>query len=156
MEESGGVTYCGGFCLAELLLALGLLTSACWRRAVAGGDGGTGFPGPLAGDRGHCRPYHDESLTDLWERAPSDAALAPGSHGPRTVEVRDPWNGTVLNRYRVTWEVESVGDPRPGKSVRARTVTVHVAPVEVGGEDNIRPMFNQSLDLATVLGQGTS
>lgn len=157
MEESGGGTYCGGFCLAELLLALGLLTFGLL--AVGQLLAVTAALGSLDRSQGTAAIAARttmESLTDLWERAPSNAALAPGSHGPRTVEVRDPWNGTVLNRYRVTWEVEAVGDPRPGKSVRARTVTVHVAPVEVGGEDNIRPMFNQSLDLATVLGQGTS
>lgn len=155
MEESGGGTRCGGFCLAELLLALGLLTFGLL--AVGQLLAVTAALGSLDRSQGTAAIAARttmESLTDLCGRTPSDAELAPGSHGPRTVEIRDPWSGTLLNRYRITWEVDAVGDPRPGKRVRAKTVTVHVVPVGVGGEVNIRPMFNQSLDLATVLGTG--
>lgn len=147
---------CRGFCLAELLLAFGLLTFGLL--AVGQLLAVTAALGCLDRSKGTAAIAARstmESLSDLYRRNPSDGAFAPGVHGPRTIGIRDPWSGAALNLYRITWETDAVGDPRPGMHVRARRVTVHVVPIGEGGEVNIRPMFNQSLDLTTVFGPGT-
>ena len=64
-------------------------------------------------------------------------------------------DGTVLNRYDVTWKVENVSDPRPGKVLNARRVRATVTPVQIGGAENIRPGFNKVLNIVTIFSQKT-
>ncbi|MBN2338130.1 MAG: hypothetical protein JXP48_06275 [Acidobacteria bacterium] len=147
---------CRGFCLAELLLAFGLLTFGLL--AVGQLLAVTAALGCLDRSKGTAAIAAQsamESLSDLYRRNPSDGTFPPGVQGPRTIEIRDPSSGTALNLYRITWETDAVGDPRPGINVRAKRVTVHVVPIGEGGEVRIRPMSCPSLDLATVFGPGT-
>ncbi len=92
-----------------------------------------------------------ESLADLYSRNPLAEDLRIGSHGPQQVQVVNPTDGTVLNRYNVDWTVSGIFDPRPGKVVDARLVRVTITPIRSGGEANSRPALNKTLNITTIL-----
>lgn len=91
-----------------------------------------------------------ESLSDLYFRDRSHENLAPGNHGPQVIEVTNPNTGSVLNRFRITWTVENIHDPRPGKTPDARRVLVTVIPMGSGNKINNRPPFNKALRISTI------
>ena len=93
-----------------------------------------------------------ESLAALYGQNPSAAALATGSHGPEETVVMNPADETVLNNYRVEWKVSSVADPRPGKVLDAKLVTVRVTPSLPGGTENSRPGMNKVLYVSSIFG----
>jgi prepilin-type N-terminal cleavage/methylation domain-containing protein len=93
-----------------------------------------------------------ESLTALCRRNPFSADLAVGNHGPEESVVVNPSDESVLNNYRVEWDVSSVPDPRPGKVLDAIRVTVRVTPSLPGGKENFRPGMNKILTVGTILG----
>ena len=94
-----------------------------------------------------------ESLETLYRQDPAAADFAIGSHGPRSVEVVNPTDGTLLNRYHVSWIVEHVPDPRPGKVLNARLVRAVVTPVQSDGSENIQHGRNKILNVTTVFSQ---
>ncbi len=94
-----------------------------------------------------------ESLTDLYHRNPSAEDLTLGSHGPQQAQVVNPIDGTVLNRYDVTWVMSAVPDPRPGKVVAGRLVRVTITPIQLAGAGNSNPAFNKILNVTTILSQ---
>jgi prepilin-type N-terminal cleavage/methylation domain-containing protein len=96
-----------------------------------------------------------ESLGALYRQNPSEADLAIGDHGPRVIEVINPKDGTILNRYNALWIVDSVPDPRPGKVLNARRVRACIFPVRQSGEENNRPGFNKTLNVTTIFSQRT-
>jgi len=91
-----------------------------------------------------------ETLSDLYARDQSDGHLVTGSHGPQEITVRNPNNGNILDRYRITWTTDNVRDPRPGKIPDARHVLVTVTPIRPGGNVNYRPPLNKILNVATI------
>jgi Tfp pilus assembly protein PilV len=91
-----------------------------------------------------------ESLADFHDRNPSAADLAFGSHGPDQIQVVNPIDGTVLNRYDIGWTVSAVSDPRPGKAVGARLVRVTITPIQIGGARNSQPTLNKTLNVTTI------
>jgi len=91
-----------------------------------------------------------EHLAHLHHQNPSADELALGSHGPQETEVTNPIDGATLNRYKVTWVVSNVLDPRPGKVSGARFVTVTVAPIGTDGSENNQAFFNKVVNAATV------
>jgi Tfp pilus assembly protein PilV len=92
-----------------------------------------------------------ESLAELFSRNPDAGELADGNHGPRTVEVANPGEGTVLNRFSVGWTVSGVTDPRPGRELNARQVTVTVTPIDVGGSPQPKALFNKVVSISVIL-----
>lgn len=96
-----------------------------------------------------------ESLGLTYSRNPLDAELTPGNHGPRRCIVSHPQDGAVLNRYDVSWVVENVSDPRPGKAVSALRVRATVTPVQSEGTANARPGLNKILNVVTVFSAKT-
>jgi prepilin-type N-terminal cleavage/methylation domain-containing protein len=94
-----------------------------------------------------------ESLGALYQKNPSTADLALGHHGPRSYEVVNPANATVLNRYAVEWMVESIPDPRTGTIPGARLVRATVTPSTDSGDTNSHPGLNKILNVTTVLSQ---
>jgi len=94
-----------------------------------------------------------ESLGALYRENPAAPDLSLGEHGPRNIEVRNPANGAVLNRYTVRWVVETVSDPRPGKILQARSVRTTVTPVTEDESPNHQPGLNKMLSVATVFSQ---
>jgi prepilin-type N-terminal cleavage/methylation domain-containing protein len=91
-----------------------------------------------------------EYLSDSYRRDPSALELALGSHGPEQTRVLNPVNGSILNRYNVTWTTSEVADPRPGKILQARQVTVTVIPIQSEAIANIRAPLNKVLNVTTI------
>jgi Tfp pilus assembly protein PilV len=91
-----------------------------------------------------------ESLAHLWNLSPSAGEFSPGDHGPEVSQILNPNDGTVLNRYRVTWHVEGVADPRPGKILRCRLIQVTVVPIQTGGDENKKPSLNKIASITTI------
>jgi prepilin-type N-terminal cleavage/methylation domain-containing protein len=91
-----------------------------------------------------------ESLADLYHQNPLADELMLGSHGPEQIQIVNPVDGTVLNRYSVDWIVSHVPDPRPGKMVEARLVSVRITPIDSQGEENSRPALNKILNVSTI------
>jgi Tfp pilus assembly protein PilV len=96
-----------------------------------------------------------EYLSDLYNRDSAADDLAPGNHGPVQTQIKNPVNGTVLNRYAISWNVSPVSDPRPGKNMDARLVRVMVAPIKEEGSMNSRPPFNKILSINTIFSPTT-
>jgi type II secretory pathway pseudopilin PulG len=90
------------------------------------------------------------ALAELYRLSPESPELAPGDHGPEQSQVVAPATKTILNRFRITWSVAAVPDPRPGKALRAKRVTVTVVPADDQGEAHYRPMLNKTVTVAAV------
>ncbi len=94
-----------------------------------------------------------ESLGALYHRDPAAPDLALGGHGPQSIEVRNPANGSILNRYSIHWRVATVSDPRSGKMLQARRVSTTIAPVNMGGAANNQVGLNKVINVSTVFSQ---
>ena len=92
-----------------------------------------------------------ESLSDAYSRDPSNGDVLAGNHGPEEISIVNPNDGVVLNRFQITWTVDGVSDPRPGKILDARRIRVTVTPALPGGAVNYQPPFNKILNVTTVL-----
>ncbi len=92
-----------------------------------------------------------EYLADLYRRDPSAPDLSDGNHGPRQVQVPNPTDGATLNRFSISWTVGALGDPRPGKKLPARQVTVTVAPIDEAGNTNAKTYFNKVVSVTAIL-----
>jgi prepilin-type N-terminal cleavage/methylation domain-containing protein len=91
-----------------------------------------------------------ESLASLYSRNPTAEELMVGGHGPESAQTENPIDAAILNRFDVDWTVSQVPDPRPGKIVNARLITVRVAPVNSQGMENNRTGFNKTLNISTI------
>jgi Tfp pilus assembly protein PilV len=152
MRASARLKNIMGFSFIELMIALAVLTfgllAASQLFYVAASSGS------LANAKGSAAIAAQnmlEYLSDLSMRNPSADDLALGSHGPLQTQMANPLDGTILNRYAVSWNVSRVSDPRPGKDIDARLVQVIVAPVHAAGSANSRPPFNKILAVSTIL-----
>ena len=96
-----------------------------------------------------------ESLAALYQQNPSALDLTMGRHGPRQTQVVNPVDGSILNRYSITWNVSSVPDPRPGKVLDAKLVAMTITPALPGGAANTKPGMNKVLNVSTVFGRRT-
>lgn len=90
-----------------------------------------------------------ESLAESYSRDPKGNVL-PGNYGPEEIKVINPNDGSVLNRFQITWTVNTVSDPRPGKIPEARRIRVTVTPILAAGAVNYQPPFNKVLNVSTV------
>jgi len=93
-----------------------------------------------------------ESLAALYRQNPLAPDLAIGNHGPEETGFINPADETVLNNYRVEWNVSSVPDPRPNKILNAKLVRVKVTPSLLGMIENSKPRMNKVLNVTTILG----
>ncbi len=91
-----------------------------------------------------------DSLADLYRQNPSAADLTVGNHGPQQVQVTNPVDGTVLNRFNVSWTVSNVSDPRAGMVLQARQVAVTVTPVNTAGNTNNRISLNKVVSVTAI------
>jgi hypothetical protein len=92
-----------------------------------------------------------EFLSDVYRRDPSDTDLTLGDHGPQVVQVTNPNDGRVLNRFQVDWNVANVPDPRAGKVLASRLVRVTVTPLNAAGEENRQIGLNKIVSMTSVL-----
>jgi Tfp pilus assembly protein PilV len=90
-----------------------------------------------------------EFLAEAYRQNPDGADLTLGAHGPDIVEIRNPNNQSLLNRFRINWSVSQVPDPRAGKVLHAKIVTVIVTPVRADGGRNDRMQLNKVVNMST-------
>ena len=90
-----------------------------------------------------------ESLADLYSQNPAAADLTVGDHGPIQVQVTNPTNARILNRYNVEWNVAVVPDAR-GKVLTARTVRVTVTPITTAGAVNKKASLNKVISMTAI------
>jgi prepilin-type N-terminal cleavage/methylation domain-containing protein len=143
-----------GFSLIEMMIALSIiafgLLAASQLLYVAAGSNSLARSKSAAA---LAAQNNLEFLGALYRQDPSAADLALGYHGPRSYEVVNPAQATVLNRYAVEWMVESIPDPRPGATPNAKRVRTTVTPVANDGTANIHPGLNKILNITTVFSQ---
>ncbi len=151
---SSGKDRTGGFSLIELMFALCIL--ACGLLAAGQMIYAAVASSSLARTKTSAAIVADEkveNLADLYRRNKDAPPLALGLHGPDLAEIRNPISGAILNRYEVHWEIRSVPDPRPGRLLSGRIVTVTATPVTLTGGSNIRTPWNQETSVTTLLSQ---
>ena len=93
-----------------------------------------------------------EMLAEAYHTNPSDSDLTPGNHGPEQINIVNPNDGSMLNRYNIHWEVSRVADPRPATMLNAKLIRVAVTPIRLDGTENSRPGFNKILHINTIFG----
>ena len=89
-----------------------------------------------------------EGLADLYRRNPGAPELSEGTHAGEQVQ----WTGggAVLNRFRISWHVGVVPDPRGPSALHARLVRVTVVPIGADGTSNWRVRLNKIVDVSSV------
>jgi prepilin-type N-terminal cleavage/methylation domain-containing protein len=145
-----------GFGLIEMMVALvvlvfGLLSAGQMLFIAAASDSlarSSGTAAIVAQDR-------LEFLGDLYQRDPLASDLAVGHHGPIQTEIMNPADAGTLNLYRIEWDVAPVADPRPGKLLEAKLVTVTIAPSRSDGTLNNKAGLNKTLNVGTILSRRT-
>ena len=152
LEPSSSGASQGGFTLVEMLISLLVLTFgllavgqllyvAMSSASLARSKGAAAL---AAQDR-------LDFLADLFRQNPAAADLTNGDHGPVQAEVRNPSDAnTILNRFNVTWSVSTVADPRAGKVLSAKTVTVTARPITTGGAVNNRVRLNKVVSVTGI------
>ncbi len=140
-----------GFTLVEMLIAIVILTfgllAAGQLLAVAMGSAS------LARSKGSAATAAQnqlEFLADLYRQNPAAGDLSVGSHGPVQIQVLNPANSRVLNRFNVSWVVATVPDPRAGRTLNAREVTVTVTPINGAGAVNNKAGLNKVVNVSTI------
>ena len=147
----GGCTGKAGFSLIETLIALIVLTFGL----LAAGQMIfiTASSASLARSKASAAVVAQDKIhafSGLYNRDPDDADLTPGDHGPEYVQVVAPATNTDLNRFRVSWSVAPVPDPRAGKAIRAILVTVTVTPADEHDAPHYRPALNKIVTVSAV------
>ncbi len=140
-----------GFGLIEIMAALVIMTFgllAAGQLMVVSAGGGClarskDAAGALAQDK-------LEFLSDLYRRNPNSADLTSGSHGPQQARILNPIDGTTLNLYNIDWTVTDLADPRPGKSLEAKQISVKILPVNSSGDPNVRAPLNKTLTITAI------
>ncbi len=132
--------------IALLVLAVGLL-AATQLISIAMGSRSLSRSKQMAAVVAQSQLEH---LGDLYRQDASAMDLAPGNHGPREVRVLNPVSGTELNCFSVSWIAGHVSDPRPGKILQARQVTVTVTPAQSQAADNVQVPLNKVLNMTTI------
>ena len=71
-----------------------------------------------------------DRLADLYRRNPAAAELMPGTHqADKLTEIRNPLTETVIDRYKITWFVSNIPDPRSEINLPGRVISVRATPV---------------------------
>jgi Tfp pilus assembly protein PilV len=91
-----------------------------------------------------------ELLGDLFRQNPLAADLANGNHGPEQVRILNPSTSSATDHFNVTWNVNTVADPRAGKILKAKQVRVTVTPTG-GGAPNSQVGMNKVVSVTSIL-----
>ncbi len=145
-----------GFTLIEIMIALTLLAfgllAAGQLLFVAAGSGSLARSKSTAGIAAQNML---ESLGATYRQNQAAPDLTIGTHGPVQTQVANPTDASTLNGFAVSWAVNGVPDPRPGKVMKAREVRVTVTPVNDDGENNSRVGLNKVLSVTTIFSSKT-
>jgi prepilin-type N-terminal cleavage/methylation domain-containing protein len=139
-----------GFTLTEMLIALFIMTfgllSAGQLMLIAMGSSSLARSKDSAAVAAQDRL---EYLADLYRRDTAAAELTVGDHGPMSVNIQNPIDNSILNRFSVGWNVSVVPDAR-GKTLHARLVRVTVTPVDATGNVNSRSLLNKVVSVSSI------
>jgi prepilin-type N-terminal cleavage/methylation domain-containing protein len=92
-----------------------------------------------------------ESLMALYRHNPNSPDLMPGSHGPEQVEIINPLDGKILNKYESSWLVANLPDPSPGIAIPARLIVATARPVDSAGSPNFKAPLNKAISVSTIV-----
>ena len=93
-----------------------------------------------------------ERLADLHRRNPSAEELTIGSHQAKELaEIRNPLTQNALNRYKITWLVGGIPDPRPGMNPPGRIISVRATPMLTEDVENTQPFQNKKITFNAVI-----
>ena len=93
-----------------------------------------------------------ERLADLYRRNPAAKELTIGAHQlEELIEVQNPLTQKVLNRYKITWFVDIIPDPRPEVNIAGRIISVRATPMLAESLQDARPFRNKAITLNTVI-----
>ena len=141
----------GGFTLIEMLIALLILTfgllAAGQLMYVAAASASLARSKSAAAMVAQNKL---EYLADLFRQNASAADLTTGTHGPEQVQINNPLGGNALNRFNIAWTVSIVSDPRAGKVLAAKQVTVTVTPLGAGTSVNSKRMLNKIISVTAI------
>jgi prepilin-type N-terminal cleavage/methylation domain-containing protein len=140
-----------GFTLVEMLLAIiimtfGLLAAGQMMASALGNASLTrskGTAAVVAQDR-------LEALAQIYQQDPRSATFDNGTYGPVQIQITNPTNSSVLNRYNVSWTVSSVADPRAGVSLLSKQVQVTVTPINALGAPNNQRLLNKTVTMSAI------
>jgi prepilin-type N-terminal cleavage/methylation domain-containing protein len=80
-----------------------------------------------------------------------DADLTVGAHGPTQVQIANPIDNNIVNRYNVAWTVSAV--VTAGKSLKAVQVTATATPIgSTGTSANNKVGQNKIINITTIFG----
>jgi prepilin-type N-terminal cleavage/methylation domain-containing protein len=91
-----------------------------------------------------------ESLSFTFAERANAPALKEGEHGPEEVEIMNHTENIALNRFQIRWKSSDLIDPRTGRKLKAKRVTVTVTPIGNTGRPNLRPSQNKTVSIAAV------
>jgi prepilin-type N-terminal cleavage/methylation domain-containing protein len=92
-----------------------------------------------------------EDLCGLYLRDAAHEDLSAGEHGPEYLVFPDPNDGSIRDKFRISWSIEALQDPRPGWKTAAVRLTVAATPVKNDGTLIERPYSGRTVVLPAVL-----
>jgi len=92
-----------------------------------------------------------ERLSALYKKDRFASDIAIGMHGPQQVEISNPNDETVLNRFQIIWKVDNLADPRQNKALDSRRLNITVEPIGSAGSGNNQHFLNKTINLAAIL-----
>ena len=93
-----------------------------------------------------------ERLADLYRRNPAAGELKIGAHqAEELIEIRNPLTQNVLNRYKITWFVSNITDPRPGIDISGRIISVRATPMSAKNVESTHSSQNKATTLSAVI-----
>ena len=93
-----------------------------------------------------------ERLTDLYRRNPEAKELTIGAHqAEELTEIRNPITQNVLNRYKITWFVSGIPDPRPGIDLKGSVISVQATPMRTESEESPGHFKKKAITLNAVI-----
>jgi len=93
-----------------------------------------------------------DRLTDLFRRNPMAEELDIGTHQAAELTViRNPLTQNLQNRYKITWIVDGIPDPRMEIELPGRIVSVRATPMLTESVENTNPFLNKAVTLNAVI-----
>jgi prepilin-type N-terminal cleavage/methylation domain-containing protein len=145
-----------GFSLVEMMiavfiLAVGLLSAAQLLTLTVGLDA-------LARSKSAATlavQNEIDRLSGLYRQNPASEELTIGTHqATELIEIRNPLTQNVLNRYKITWSVNGIPDPRPGIDQPGRIISVRATPMLTESMENTHPFQRNAITLNAIIAAG--
>ena len=75
-----------------------------------------------------------------------------GAHqAEELTEIRNPVTQNVLNRYKITWIVGGIPDPRPGMDINGSVISVQATPMLTESEESHHSFKDKAITLNAVI-----